>query len=227
MNADPEIPEDRTPCPVTRELLMENFTDGQWWTVMGMSDALGSKVPNELAMRYYRRSLEASPRGSLTVQISRARQRCIMTVLSAWDKNSNLLMEDRDGVSFYKILPRVANKNAKVGKSVLAPTAPSDTVHGLTQAGILAVLRDHKAPMDFETLLKKIDHLYSPGLLGWYRKYLISRHKREPNRASPDSKPEAQLIVDAKRYALSTVIRQLAQSGHITDEKVRMVKIKA
>jgi hypothetical protein len=45
---------DKQRNPVRREHLYAKFLDGKWWTAAGMAATLGSDLPNDLAVRYYR-----------------------------------------------------------------------------------------------------------------------------------------------------------------------------
>lgn len=206
--ADDEAEVERKPekqmNPVRRAHLFAKFVDGKWWTPAGMAAALGSSLPGDLAVRYYRYKLSSDVEGrQATELVQAARKKCVQDVLKGIPATLAETKEE-DGQIFYRLKQRTVTRVTTDVKPAVQTTAGA-TETGLTTAGVLAAITDLGGKCDIETLIAKLTPVMvsDEKLMVWAKKTAASRNR----------KSETITLDEARRWAVRTACER-SRSNH-------------
>lgn len=220
--------EKRCPNPLLRHIILENFTDGQAWSTAGMADALGAKLSDALAMRYYKHVISRLPKGDVPAQVRKARRACVAAVIGGLVTDKSAVKEKINGETFYRFPPKtLKHADVKTASAALAPKAPANTKTGLTRSGVVAVIKQHGGQVDFAKLLAAVDPLFSPDIVKWFLAVATAESSRKERRSTPKSVllPPDQLLTAAKTAALKAIITSLRSSKYVTVKTVTMIQV--
>lgn len=194
---------EHVPNPVSRAMLQERFVDDKWWTSAGIAAALGSALPDDLAVRFYKyRRPDSLTHESLSVLITAARNLCVGEVLRSMNK-AHMDTRKQEGVRLYKF-KAPGRQRLGVKNSQLKPQSrPALTRTGLTVPGLLAAITQLGNPCSVEQLVAVLTPaMIEPDkLIAWFKKVCPQKMKPRLGQMSAD-----ELLSEARRHAVTRVI---------------------
>jgi hypothetical protein len=212
VSAENDRPEPRS-NPVSRSVLLARFSDGKWWTASGMADALGSDVPDDLAVRFLNKKSPGSAAGKTPAALIRhARRLCVRETLSSMTQASLLDVKSEHGTKFYRIRPGVGPRRVDRTAVLTAQTEPGGTETGLTTAGLLAALQT-LGTTDLATLAEALVPAMVPvdELTKWYERSHGAAYRARAEKALGGG--PAAVVAAARQAAVMTAVKR-AQPTH-------------